>query len=289
MTVRLPLRRSSRYAPTVSGRLLVGLIAGLAVWFVAGVAPAANGTDASATAFAVVVKVPGQDGATAGFASAPPAASASASGFGYPADGSIVTIKSASASAKTGPGAAAHASASARSDASLSSQARSTSRPSHWRHRLMPQLRVRPVTFRVPPSLVWPSAATGSSSVQTPVSSSATGDTRSLSSRRCSRATGAAPAIAASSPASTCTSPPITAACPPARRSSSATPRPLPRRRLPLPTRPVGMTVEAPAVAADRVVRGRRWRRPSLERIRRHRLRAPGPTSPRSCATRRRT
>ncbi len=97
----------------MSGRLLVGLIAGLAVWFVAGVAPAANGTDASATAFAVVVKVPGQDGTTAGFASAPPADSASASGFGYPADGSIVTIKSASASAKTGPGAAAHASASA--------------------------------------------------------------------------------------------------------------------------------------------------------------------------------
>ncbi len=97
----------------MSGRVLVALIAGLAVWFVAGVAPAANGSQASASAFSVVVKVAGSDGATAGYASAPPSASASASGFAYPGDGSIVTVESASSSAKTGPGAAAHASASA--------------------------------------------------------------------------------------------------------------------------------------------------------------------------------
>jgi len=93
--------------------VLLALVAGLAVWFVAGVAPAANGNRASATGFVVQVKIPGSDGASAGYASAPPAASASGSGFSYPADGSVVTVGTANASAKTGPGAAAHASASA--------------------------------------------------------------------------------------------------------------------------------------------------------------------------------
>ncbi len=95
-------------------RLAVAALAAAALWFAAGVAPAAGGVKASATAFAVLVEVAGQDTVTGGYASAPPAASGSAAGFAYPGDGSVVTVGVASTNARTGPGAAAHASATAK-------------------------------------------------------------------------------------------------------------------------------------------------------------------------------
>jgi murein DD-endopeptidase MepM/ murein hydrolase activator NlpD len=94
-------------------RLVVAAVVASALWLAAGVAPAADGVKASATAFAVVVRASGQGDVTAGYSSAPPAASGTASGYSYPGDGSIVTVGAASSSARTGPGAAAHATASA--------------------------------------------------------------------------------------------------------------------------------------------------------------------------------
>ena len=194
-----PPRGSSRYPPKVPIRLVAAACAAAALWLAAGVAPAADGSKASATAFAVLVKVAGQDGVTAGYASAPPAASGSASGFAYPGDGSIVTVGSGSTSARTGPGAAANASASTPLErvslfggdvniASVSAVAEATCRRRRGLGRSVGVVHLGPCGRR----------ERSRAGARTSGSRSVTGDTRSCSSRPSSAKTAPAPVTAAS-------------------------------------------------------------------------------------------
>ncbi|HET6643696.1 MAG TPA: M23 family metallopeptidase [Gaiellaceae bacterium] len=78
--------------------LAVGILAVLALTGSTGARSVTSGGSASATAFSIQVSVPGQDGATAGAVSGPPASSGAGGGFAYPADGSIAQAASISSS-----------------------------------------------------------------------------------------------------------------------------------------------------------------------------------------------
>ena len=73
----------------------------------------AAGDPTSATVVAIRVTPAGQDGASAGTASAPPLANAPGGSFAYPADGSIARAGSLAATATTLPGVDASATGSA--------------------------------------------------------------------------------------------------------------------------------------------------------------------------------
>jgi hypothetical protein len=93
-------------------RLTVAVLAALAAaLLVSAPTGAADGREASATAFGVQVSLPDKETVQGAFATAPPIGFGTATGFAYPADGSAVTVQSVSTSARTGPGAGARSSA----------------------------------------------------------------------------------------------------------------------------------------------------------------------------------
>jgi murein DD-endopeptidase MepM/ murein hydrolase activator NlpD len=98
----------------VTGRLLAVLAAALLAVLVGAMsAGSATQPRESATAVALIVRVPGQDAVSIAAASAPPSASAAQSGVGWPADGSAVTAASVLTGTRTGPGSTPRSSATA--------------------------------------------------------------------------------------------------------------------------------------------------------------------------------